>query len=119
MSDENPYTPAIRTAFKDLTNQDHVWMILHADVKKMTSDSSFIDNPLVLHLCGNATHNDGIYGWTCDNLYDFDEDIIHMQHDYLTPEMRFRSDSISIGMWHQSGPPVEVSNIRIEVYEHK
>ena len=101
------------------TDQDHLWIILKAEVKKLEPDTVYTNNPLTIHLCGNAIHDEGNYGWTCDNLYNFEGEIAQMQHDYLTPEMRFKSDTIGIGMWHQFGPPVEVSNVRIDIYEHK
>ncbi|MCB9225036.1 MAG: hypothetical protein H6582_12700 [Crocinitomicaceae bacterium] len=119
LSQDVPHSPHKRFAYKDMTSKDHLWIILTADVHKTLPDSIYELNPVTLHLCGSLMHKGQTYGWTCDNLMNFEGENTSMRHDFLTPEIRFRSDSVSLGFWLQFGPEIEVSNLQMEVYEHK
>jgi hypothetical protein len=119
LSSNNPYAPPIRIPYNELTSKDHLWIIIRARIEKAATEAAYKSEPLALHLCGNMLNEHGVYRWTCENLSEFNENQIQLQHEYLTPDLRSTSDTVAIGMWHQFGPAVKVSELSIDVYEHK
>lgn len=119
LSVQNPYTPPILIAYNELTDKDHLWFRASCQLHHLTSDSLDSNQDIAFHLCANALHNGEVYAWRNAQLDSLCTKKCRLNLDYLTPNMRYPSDTISVGLWLQSGPPIVVKKLDLEVYAHQ
>jgi hypothetical protein len=118
LSELNPYTPLIETPYNQLTKKDHVWIKAFAEFENI-SDSLIDSQAYANHLCISMRYKGVNYAWRNKTFSEFDKNTQTLEFEYLTPDLRTTSDTLSVGLWHQFGPPIKVRKLYFEVYERK
>lgn len=118
LSAESPFSPGPDLTYRQITNNDHAWLRISADV---TLPAGFQgDLPL---LVATFHHNGEPYKYFAKkvllNLPDSLPATIHVTCDYLTPEVRSLSDNFKTYFWYQGGGSVQVANFRVKAFEKK
>jgi hypothetical protein len=111
------YSPAIERAYELITDKDHAWLRITADVFTTESPEK---NPfcLVTHL----THKGHAYKYKTFESVDMNLELNRwntVQFDYLTPEIRRPSDPLKVYVWHMGKDPIYIDNLRVSIYELK
>ena len=116
MNPDVPYTPAFETAFEGLTSKDHAW--IRAKARFWLDDEAIAVPTMVIHF----EHDGGVYKYmardadvplSARNLW------VPFTVDYITPEVRSKQDKVKVYLWNQSGTPIRVDDLVVEVYEPK
>ncbi|UKN03639.1 glycosyltransferase family 39 protein [Paracrocinitomix mangrovi] len=115
LSQENPYSPAIKFSYNDISEQDHLWLIATSEIEQIDSNSTIPD----LHLCIYTTNEHGVYNWRKKSLAEFYNTKGNISFEYLTPHLRSEKDTIAVSLWHQNGEAVQAKNLELFVYEKK
>jgi hypothetical protein len=115
LSDSVIYAPKISFPWTKLADKKYFWLKVkwsYEGTKKELEGTIF-------NLC--ATYRDKAYGWsgfeiTKSNLI-VNEANQTVTFEYFTPHFRTRKDELIVGAWKQSGDPIIVKSVQIEVYE--
>lgn len=115
LNGDQPYSKAIEKPFHDITSKDHAWLIADATVyiPESYSESSPL---LVLHFM----HGDGVYKYRSFEPSDFNDhkgDTVHFHYEYLTPEVRSKSDLFKCYLWQRSKSSIYLIDLKVQVLE--
>lgn len=117
LDSNNIYSPAIELPYYDLTIKDHVW--IRASVYfYLPSDSLVPAFSLITHF----VHNDYPYkynGFDSENVTIAHGNWNKVSFDYLTPEVRNKTDKLKVYVWLRGKTPLYIDELQIEVYERK
>lgn len=111
------YSPGIEVPFYNITKKDHAWVRVTAFVYP-TKDVVNEPFSLVIHF----NHNEYAYKYV---TYDSDKMKLELNKwnkisfDYLTPEVRRKSDCLKVYLWHRGKAPLFVDDIQVNIYERK
>jgi hypothetical protein len=109
-----PFSKAYENSFEGLTGKDHVW--IRASARFWVGDTLTAVPTLVIHF----EHEGGTYkymarDWSIPagtkNAW------VAFSMDYITPEVRSRSDRMKAYIWNQRGIPLIVDDFVIEVFD--
>ena len=110
-----PFSPAYEIAFKDLTTEDHAW--LRARARVYLPEGYAGPDPL---LVVTFAHKGDSYKYRTSENYEIELEPGKwntIEFDYITPEVRRRSDKLQIYMWHRDKQEVFLDHIQVEIYE--
>lgn len=115
--DGNMFSKNIKRAYKDLTSKDHLWIRGYSSVIPQGN----LENT-DFHFTMAMSHKGNSYTWRGKRLdnenYSSPKKNMFV-FDYLTPEIRLSSDTLSVGLWLQRGDSVLLQSFYIEVWEPK
>lgn len=111
------YSPVIESEYQKVTNKNHAWIKVSAYVYPSEDD---IENAFSLTV--NFNHNGYSYGYR--GLESKDVDLIpnqwnRLEMDYLTPEVRNKSDLLQVKLWYRGNKSLLVDDLKVEVFEKK
>ena len=115
--EENVFTQNIKVPYKELTSKDHVWIRGYGIITPQ-SDPENSD----FHFTMTMTHKGNPYTWRGKRMSSENSSMLQKDtliFEYLTPEIRLSSDTLSVGFWHQNGDSVLLHDFYIEVWEPK
>lgn len=109
------YSPSFEAKYSDITNKDHAWVRATVDiyVPKSETEPHFA---FVIHFF----HNGFAYQYRSMESGDLNLEKgkwNSIKFDYLTPEVREKSDAIRILVWNINGETILVDNLNIEIFE--
>lgn len=116
LTTEAPYSPTYENSFEGLTGKDHAW--IRASARFWVGDSITARPTMVIHF----DHDGGLYkfmgrDWKippgAQNTW------VTFSMDYITPEVRNRSDRMKAYIWNLHGVPMRVDDFVVEVFEPK
>jgi len=108
------YSPAIERAYKLITDEDHAWVRVSADVY-ITEDAARNPFCAVTHL----THKGYAYKYKTFESVDMKLALNQwnkISFDYLTPEVRRPSDPLKVYFWLMGSRPVYIDNLQVAIY---
>jgi hypothetical protein len=111
LNNQHIYSPYSLVAFQDLTDQDHAWIKISADVFGL-EESAAVTLVAAGHVKGRKE-----YGYSGKN---FDSTTIqygrwkHIEAYYLTPVILHSCDTVATGIWNAGGTKVLIDNLKIE-----
>lgn len=113
----NFYSPSIEAKYHEITHKDHAWIRVSAYIY---SNSDFQSNPFSFIVQFN--HNEFAYkykafGYSNSNLIKNKWNKI--SYDYLTPEVRNKSDYLKTYIWLRGKNTIFVDDFKVEVFEKK
>lgn len=111
------YSPVIDIPYNDLTTKDHAWLRVRVKVFPLSlSDTDRF--ALVMHFSFNGlTYQYRSIESPAMKLKQNEWNEITF--DYLTPEVRRKSDIFRTFVWNISGAPILVDELSVEVFEHR
>ncbi len=117
LDEKHPFSPAFELPFSGLTTKDHAW--IRASVEVFPPDK-VKDNMASLVI--TFQHKGEPYHYRAVSISDTSFHMKpgqwnNMQMDYLTPEVRSKSDTVKIYFWVQGKDPVLIDNLKIEIFE--
>ena len=118
ITSQEPYTPAVKSTFDNLTGHDHVWVKVTCLVRYPQGETL----PAKVALVTTFDHKGHSYMWkatTYEPLADRGEDWVQMTNWYLTPEVRVPSDQLLIYAWLQEGSRALIDDMTVTLYEPK
>jgi hypothetical protein len=111
------YSPTIEIPYSKLTTKDHAWIRVSANIYP-TSDSKKNPFSMVVHFTNK--------GWAYKyRSYDSEKYNLmsnkwnKIQFEYLTPEVRRKSNPLKVYLWNRSKMPIYIDNLNISVFEKK
>ncbi|MBN2728978.1 MAG: glycosyltransferase family 39 protein [Bacteroidales bacterium] len=109
------YSPKFEARHSELTKKDHAWVRATIDiyVPKSNREPHFA---FVIHF----THKGAAYQYRSMESGELNLEKgkwNSVQFDYLTPEVREKSDSIRTLVWNINGETILVDNLNIEIFE--
>lgn len=113
---EAPFSQAYENSFEGLTGKDHAWV--RASARFWVGDSVTAMPTLVIHF----EHDGGTYKYMARDWSipaGTKNTWVAFSMDYITPEVRSRSDRMKAYIWNQRGTPVRVDDFVVEVFEPK
>jgi len=113
---EAPFSQAYENSFEGLTGKDHAW--IRASARFWVGDSVTAMPTLVIHF----EHDGGTYKYMARDWSipaGTKNTWVAFSMDYITPEVRSRSDRMKAYIWNQRGTPVRVDEFVVEVFEPK
>lgn len=116
LSETKPYTPLIEVPYNQLTEKDHIWIKAFAQFESLDSIQSFEPN-FTTHLCISMRYKGVNYAWRNKVFSKFMAKTELFEFDYLSPDLRTKMDTLSVGLWHQNGQKIKVNDLYFEVYE--
>ena len=119
LDSETEQTPLETIPFETLTASDHLWVRATAKIEPLFADSLYKAENFAAHLCICMLHKKRTYAWRNVSALTIDQAGVILTQDYLTPHPRFLSDEISVSVWLQYGPAIQVTNLSFEIYEKK
>ncbi|HBG71344.1 MAG: hypothetical protein A2W93_01490 [Bacteroidetes bacterium GWF2_43_63] len=111
----SPYTPVIEIPYSELTKKDHAWLRVRAKIFPVTPPDS-LKVALVLHF----SHKGFPYQYrTIESpRMELKPGVWNeVKFDYLTPEVRNKSDIFRTFVWNMAGGSVLVDQLSLEVFE--
>lgn len=110
----NIYSPGIELPYNEMTEKDHAWVRASAWVY-LTQPLSSNPFSLVVHF----TNEKGIYKY---RAFDIDRPLElnswnKISFDYLTPEVRKKTDYLKVYIWHRGKYPVYIDDLEIDIFE--
>jgi hypothetical protein len=118
MAENEEFCSFLSDSYKNLTKKDHIWLKVNLDVRFPTHFAE--EKPC---LVGTMYRRNGGYGYYAPAIEPDITDTIgvphwqHIEFYYLTPEIRSKKDKLKCYIWKRSATPLEVDNVRIEVFE--
>lgn len=111
------YSPVIEASYNELTQRDHAWLRVRVKLFPVSPPES-----LKIAIVTHFSHKDFAY-----NYRTIESPTLVLQQgiwndvkfDYLTPEVRQKSDLFRTFIWNISGGIVLVDDLRLEVFEKK
>jgi hypothetical protein len=113
----NIYSPSFEKAYYDITNQDHAWLRISAMVYPLKDPTKFPFS-LIVHF----THKGYAYkykGIDSDKLKFEKNKWNNITLDYLTPEVRRKSNTLKVYFWLRSNNVVYIDDLKITAFEKK
>ena len=119
MDKDNIYSKGLHMRFKDLTDKDHAWIRTSVWVYPET-DVNIDDAVLVC----TFDYKGGSYKYRVIHMNDPRLQVIPQQwneivFDYLTPEVRTKSDNLNIYVWYRGKSILYVDDMKIECFDPK
>lgn len=111
------FSPSIESPYYDISNNDHSWVRVTAFIYP-TKDILSDPFSLVIHF----THNGYPYKYI---TYDSEKMKLELNKwnkinfDYLTPEIRRKTDYLKVYIWHRGKTPLFVDDLQVNIYEKK
>lgn len=117
MDGQTQFSPAIEVPYYELSSADHAWIRVSAEIFPIVDVN---DNPFSLVV--NFDHNGYSYKYKA-----FDSNIMDLklnewnkvQFDYLTPEVRRKTNKLKVYFWHRGQSPFYFKNLKIESFVRK
>ena len=117
LNDSIFYTPVIEILPLKISKKDHFWVKMtweyDGDLKQLEGK--------ILNIA--AMHNSNGYNWVgrkiSDSLTKIDTLNKTISFDYLSPYFRNEKDLLRIGIWKQSGLPINIKSVLIEGFEKR
>ena len=111
------YTPSIESPYYEITNKDHAWIKVTAYVYP-TKD--IVNDPFCLAVHFN--HHGYAYKY-----YTYNSEKMKLElnkwnkiiFNYLTPEVRKKSDSLKVYLWNRGKTTIFVDDLQVDIYEKK
>jgi len=110
----SPFSPVWEWAFSDLTMADHVW--LRGEAKVYIPEDYTGPDPLLVM---SFTHKGETYKYrTTENRFGpLQRGAMNaIRLDFITPELRSRSDRLLLYVWHRGDQAVYLDSISLEVF---
>jgi hypothetical protein len=110
-----PFSPAYEIAFRDLTTEDHAW--LRARARVYLPEGFTGPDPLLVVTFAHKGEN---YKYRTSENYEIELEAGRwntIEFDYITPEVRRRSDKLQIYLWHRDTQEVFLDHVQVEIYE--
>lgn len=109
------YTLQYKYPFESLSVRDHVWVRVSLDIRVHPGYTAPAP-----HVVATVERPEGSYGYYAPEIpLDTTGGWSSYRMDYLTPEMRQRSDHVMIYFWNRGKETLDIDNFRIEVFERK
>jgi len=118
MDSQTPFTTAWSAAFSKITNKDHAWIRISADIWIPDTYDGEIPPMIVVH----SEHKEKTYKYRTfhpDNWSLRRGQWQTFTYHYLTPPVRSKADRIKTYVWHSAASPVYVGEMKIEILERK
>lgn len=115
---EAPYSPAWEKELSALTQKDHVWLRIEAEVWIPDSSQNEFPPTIVVH----AIHNEKTYNYKAyspENWRDHRGSWQIYSYEFLSPQVRLKSDVLKTYVWHRDADPVYLKSLTVEVLERK
>jgi len=117
LTQRDSYSVPVEATYSDITSCDHAWIRVGVSIYPITHPDS-----LKLALVAHFTHNGLAYQYrTIEspsmNLKQGEWNRVYF--NYLTPEVRKKSDLFRTFLWNMSGGTVLVDKLSVEVFEPK
>ncbi len=117
LDSSNIYSPVIEASYREITDQDHAWIQASAYIYPTGNINT---NPfsLVIHF----EHNGYAYKYKA-----FDSEKMNLKlnewnricFDYLTPEVRRKTDNLKVYIWHRGKGELFVDDLQVDIFEPK
>jgi hypothetical protein len=110
-----PFSPSFQSAYRDLTGRDHAWVRIEARVYVPAAYEG--PDPL---LVATFSHKGGNYKYRSSENHKIELEAggwNTIRFDYMTPEVRRRSDLLYIYVWHRGRQPVYLGSLSAVLYE--
>lgn len=110
-----PFSPTYEIAFRDLTTHDHAWLRARARIF-LPADYTGPDPLLVV----TFTHKGDSYKYRTSENYEIELEAGRwnlIEFDYITPEVRRRSDKLMVYVWHRHGQAVFLDYLHADIFE--
>jgi len=112
---EVPFSPLIAAPYYDITEKDHAWIKISAQVFP-TGDTDANPFSLVFHFTYKGkTYN--YRGHTLSSSNTIQGEWNTITRYFLTPEVRSKRDEMRVYFWHHGESPVFIDDMTIEVCE--
>jgi hypothetical protein len=100
--------------YRELTGKDHLWVIVSFDLRYPEGFSGSL--PCIVT---TMDHHGGSYGYFAPEIKpdSLPSRWKKYSYEYLTPEIRNRSDYLKIYFWNRGSDGFDVDNFKIEVFE--
>lgn len=111
------YSPVIESTYSELTQRDHAWLRVRVKLFPVSPPDS-----MKIAIVTHFSHNGFAYNYRAieSPTLVLQEGIWNdVKFDYLTPEVRQKSDLFRTFIWNISGGIVLVDDLRLEVFEKK
>lgn len=110
------YSTTFQEKYRDLTQKDHLWVRVKVDCR-YTNQTENKNPSLVISM----ERKEGAYGYYARKIRsDFiSEEWNTFSLDYLTPNIRDRSDFLKVFVWNQGKSNFDMDNLKIELFERK
>ena len=111
------YSPSVEASYAEITDRDHAWIRITACVYPLEAGE---DHPfsLVVHF----THKGYPYkyrAYDSENMELKKGEWNRITFDYLTPEVRRKSDRLKVYFWNRGPGMVYIDDLKVEVWERK
>jgi hypothetical protein len=109
------FSPTYEMAFRDLTEGDHAW--LRARARIYLPEGYTGPDPL---LVVTFTHKGDSYKYRTSENYKIELEAGKwnlIAFDYITPEVRRRSDRLMVYLWHRGRQAVFLESVQVDIYE--
>lgn len=110
-----PFSPTFEMPFSELTGSDHAW--LRASARVYLPEGYFGPDPL---LVVTFRHKGGSYKYRTSENYKIallPGGWNTIAFDYITPEVRRKSDKLQVYIWHRDVGPVYLDYLHVDIYE--
>lgn len=116
LNDSHDYSDSYEVHFNELSEKDHLYFKISVDVAPVEANSK-------LTVVAYFKHNEGIFKYRGLDTEQLEEPLVpgkwnHVEHVYLSPELRSYEDVFFSNIWLRSGE-VLIKNYNIEIYERK
>ena len=64
-------------------------------------------------------HKKRTYSWRNVSALSIGQTGVILNQDYLTPHPRYLNEELSVSVWLQYGPAIQVNDLTFEIYEKK
>ena len=117
LTDETIFSPGVNLKFRDLTKNDHAWIVAESMV--------FIPKGyqgLYPELIVSFHHNEKGYKY---RAFQFTDELVRlgewnkMRLEYLTPEVRTKDDNLKVYLWHRGQTNIAVKYLKVTSYNKK
>jgi hypothetical protein len=111
------YSPSIEAPYYNLTDKDHVWIRVSAYVYPIFDIKS---NPFSVIIQFN--HKEHAYKYKANDAENMNLELNKWNKisiDYLTPEVRQKTDNLKVYIWHRGRNPFYIDDLKVEVFETK
>ena len=115
LTQEHPFSPGIDLKYKDITNQDHAWILSEAQIFiPQDYEGTYPELVSAFH------HKDKAYKYrtrlmTPTSIKIGEWNTIKL--DYMTPEVRNLNDNLKVYLWHRGKTDIKIRQLKISVFE--
>lgn len=116
LNDSNDFSDNYEVHFNELSKEDHLYFKISVYVAPVKENSKFT-------VVAYFKHKDGIFKYRGLDNEQMDKQVVpgqwnHVEHVYLSPELRSDEDMFFSNIWLRSGE-VLIKDYNIEIYERK